>query len=188
MVDVLLGEVTTLLTDFFRLPGPAGLFKCTAGDVSIHDKNNDGGNEEEISESIILSLVSIEEENVLKNNYPVRRSGSTIIQEKSAVYINVYLLFAAKYANYDTALKAISQVIYCFQANKRLMLTTATGDDQECILQLFNMGFENLNNLWTVLGGRYLPSVVYKARVLMYQQAPPLAGRAIISIQENASV
>ena len=187
MVDVLLDEVSTQLTDYFRLKGLAGLYKCTAGDVSIHDKNNDGGNEEEISESIILSLVSIEEENVLKNNYPLRRSGSTIIQEKSAVYINVYLLFAAKYANYDTALKAISQVIYCFQANKRLVLT-ANGEDQECILQLFNMGFENLNNLWTVLGGRYLPSVIYKARVLMYQQAPPLAGPAIINIQENASV
>jgi len=187
MVDILLDEVSGQLNDYFRMKGFPALYKCTVGDVSIHDKNNDGGNEEEILESVILSLVSIEEENVLKNNYPLRRSGSTIIQEKSAVYINTYLLFSAKYANYSTALKAISQVIYCFQANKRLVFTV-NNEDQEGILQLFNMGFENLNNLWTVLGGRYLPSVIYKARVLMYQQAPPLAGSAIVNIQENESV
>lgn len=187
MVDVLLNEVSGQLNDHFRLKGfDSSLFKCTVGDVTLHDKNVDGGNEEDTLESVILSLVSLEEENVLKNNYPLRKSGNTVTQERSAIYINAYLLFSSKYGKYDTALKAISQVIFCFQLNRRFLFTV-DGEDQEAILQMHNMGFENLNNLWTVLGGRYLPSVIFKARVLMYQQAPPVSGSAIVDISAGAA-
>ena len=123
----------------------------------------------------------------MKNNYPLRQVGATFIQEKSAVYLNVYLLFSAKYATYSTALKALSQVVTCFQSVRRVIFIV-DGESQEAVLNLHNMGFENLNNLWTVLGGRYLPSVIYKARVLMFQQAPPVSGSVIVEIQEKESI
>jgi hypothetical protein len=185
MVDMLLLGVSDQLNDHFRLKGfDNTMYKCTVGDVTLHDKTVDGGNDEDTLESVILSLVSLEEENVLKNNYPLKLTGTTVTRERSAVYINAYLLFSSKYGKYETALKAISQVIFCFQANKKFLFTV-DGEDQEAILQMHNMGFENLNNLWTVLGGRYLPSVIYKARVLMYQQSPPVNGSAIVDISAS---
>jgi len=187
MVDVLIKEVSNKLNSHFKLKGFTPLYKCTVGDVSLHDKNNEGGTEEEILDSVILSLVSIEEENVLKNNYPSRQVGANLIMEKSAVYINAYLLFSAKYATYDTGLKAISQVISCFQTARRLPISSGA-EEQEAVLNLHNLGFENLNNLWTVLGGRYLPSVIYKARLLMYQQSPPRNGSMITDIREQESL
>ncbi|AYB33986.1 DUF4255 domain-containing protein [Chryseolinea soli] len=187
MIDLLVDEVSSQLNDHLRLKGMDDLYKCTVGDVTVHDKNNEAGGDNEIVESIILSLVSVEEENALKNNYPLRKVGSSFLQEKSSVYINVYLLFAAKYNNYDTALKALSQVITCFQTIRRVFFVF-DNETQESVLNLHNMGFENLNNLWTVLGGRYLPSVIYKARVLMFQQSPPVSGSAIVDIQEQEAI
>lgn len=186
MIDLLLDEIRGKLNDYFTLQNPATLYKCVAGDVSMHDKNNEGG-EEEILERIILTLISIEEENAMKNNYPLMKVGSNFIKEKSAVYVNIYLLLSAKYATYDTGLKAISQVVSCFQTARKVWFTN-DGIQQEAVLNLHNLGFENLNNLWTVLGGRYLPSVIYKARVMMFQQSPPVNGSMITDIREKENV
>jgi hypothetical protein len=190
MIDLLLDEMTAKLNLYFGLRskgGPGDLFECVIGDVSIHDKNAEGGGEEVFHDKVILSLVSVEEENSMKNNYPIRESGTSFIKEKSAVYVNVYLLFAARYETYVTSMQAISQVISCFQGTRRVTITV-DGETQDAILNLHNLGFENLNNLWTVLGGRYLPSVIYKARVLMFQQAPPVAGPAVTNVNSNENV
>jgi len=187
MIDLLLEQIETQINGYLRLRGVPSIYKCALGDISVHDKNVEAGSEDEIMESIIISMASVEEEQALKNNYPLRQSGSTFLKEKSAIYINVYILFAAKYASYDTALKAISNIIYFFQTHRRISFA-ADEQAQEAVLNLHNIGFENLNNLWTVLGGRYLPSVMYKARLLMYQAAPPLGGSVIVEIEENESL
>lgn len=185
MIEILLNEVSIMLNDYCRLKNLPLLFKCSLGDISIHDKNNETGGDEENQESIILSLVSIEEENAMKNNYPLRHVGPVYVQEKSAVYVNLFLLFSAKYATYSTALKAISLVVGAFQAARKVVFTVDS-QKQEVVLYLHNLGFENLNNLWTVLGGRYLPSVIYRARLLMYQESPPVDGALITDIREES--
>lgn len=187
MIDLLLDEITGKLNDHFRLKNfKPDLYSAVNGDVSVHDKNNDAG-AVEIIDKVIITLVSIEEENAMKNNLPYQQVGANLIKQKSAVYINCYLLFTAKYKEYETALKAISQVIYCFQTNRKVVITV-DGRQQEAVLNLHNLGFENLNNLWTVMGGRYLPSVIYRARLLMFQQSPPLGGSVITDIREKETL
>lgn len=190
MIDLLLTEMTATLNLYFGLRskgGSADLFSCQIADISTHDKNAEGGGEDVFTNKVVLTLVSIEEENAMKNNYPLREAGAGFIKEKSAVYINAYLLFSARYETYATSIEAISQVISCFQASRRVSFTV-DGEEQDAVLQLHNLGFENLNNLWTVMGGRYLPSVIYKARVLMFQQAPPVSGPLITDIHGNETV
>lgn len=184
MIDKLLEEISIELNDYLRLKGSASLYKSIVGDISTHDKPSEGGNESDISNSIVISLISIEEESVMKNNFPIRQEANTFVKEKSILYINVYIIFSANYSSYDQGLKLISQVISFFQAKKKLSFVV---DEEllEAVLNLHNIGFENLNNLWTVLGGRYLPSVIYKARILRYQSSPPISGSAIVDIQET---
>ncbi|MGX5820934.1 DUF4255 domain-containing protein [Chitinophaga lutea] len=188
MIDLLLAEMKARLNLYFGLHAGSGdLFDCVLGDISVHEKSAEGGDVELFHNKVVLTLVSVEEESTLKNNYPLREIGSSFVQEKSAVYINAYLLFSAKYKEYDTSMQALSQVIGCFQSTRRLSLLV-DGREQDAVLTLHNVGFENLNNLWTVMGGRYLPSVIYKARVLMFQQAPPLNGPLITDIREKESL
>jgi hypothetical protein len=47
---------------------------------------------------------------------------------------------------------------------------------------MVNLGFEELSNLWNVLGGTYLPSAVYKVRLLRVQAAEAIKAPEITTV------
>lgn len=151
------------------------------GDIAQHENQSDGG--EGLDKKIVITLVNLEEENILKNNYPIRIQNNVAVKEKPVLFLNLYLLFTAKHSLYDEALKHLGTVISFFQANSRLTIDAL--ENVEVVCTLHNIGFENLNNLWTVLGGKYMPSVIYKVRMLAFQAAPPVGGPAILEISES---
>lgn len=188
MISNLFETTITLLNDYLGKKGAGSpLYQALTEDISQSEKGGDNGGQEEWTNRIVATLVSIEEETSLKNNYPVRQVGSSFVTEKSSVFVNLYVLFSANYEMYPEGLKIIAEVVNFFQSTRRISF--AVGEEQlEAVFSLYNIGFENLNNLWTVLGGRYKPSVIYKARVLMYQASPPAAGSAILDIRETGNL
>ncbi|NJL77340.1 MAG: DUF4255 domain-containing protein [Saprospiraceae bacterium] len=180
-----LTETEISLKQYLDSKNPDSFF--TLGDISKHEKDQPatGGNKP-VDNSLVLTLINIEEESVLKNNYPVIQEGTAVISQLPSVYLNLYVLFAANLDEYTSALRYISHVIEFFQVNKKMSFLY---EENNIIYQVFyslhNIGFENLNNLWTVLGGRYIPSVIYKIRVLPVQVAPPIGGNVITEVQNN---
>jgi hypothetical protein len=47
-------------------------------------------------------------------------------------------------------------------------------------LQLFTPTFEQLNNIWGTLGGRQLPSVIYKIKLIQIKQTKKLSSASVI--------
>ncbi len=43
-------------------------------------------------------------------------------------------------------------------------------DIKKLIVELFSYSFEQLYNFWTVVGTNYLPSVLYKVRLVRFQE------------------
>jgi len=80
------------------------------------------------------------------------------------------MLFSAYFPNdYNEALKMLSLVIAYFQKMKQF--TTANSPDlppqlQNLSVELFTLGLEQQNHLWGALGAKYIPSVVYKMRLV----------------------
>lgn len=175
MIDETIKGIMNRLQGYLSLQSGGSV---TRGDIAQHESSEGS----DLLENIIITLVNVEEENTLKNNYPVRIQNNIAVSEKPVLFLNLYLLFSAKYSNYDEALKHLGLVISFFQANNRLAIGTPNID---VICSLHNIGFENLNNLWTVLGGKYMPSVIYKVRMLAFQAAPPVGGPAIVEISES---
>ena len=164
-----------------QLQGYLSLHSGKVSSQNIAQHENPEGSD--MLEKIIITLINIEEENTLKNNFPSRVQNNVIVKEKPVLFVNLFLLFSAKYTVYDEALKYLGLVISFFQSNNRLTISTL--DNTEVICNLHNIGFENLNNLWTVLGGKYMPSVIYKVRMLAFQAAPSEGGPVIIEISES---
>ena len=54
---------------------------------------------------------------------------------------------------------------------------------EKLTFEMVNMNFEELNNLWGVLGGAYFPSIVYKVRMVKVQLDDIEAAPEITSIQ-----
>jgi hypothetical protein len=96
------------------------------------------------------------------------------------VELYIYILFAAHNSHYETALRDLSDVIGFFQGSpvfdeqKYPNLNAGVinpGDKpwqliERLSFKLHNLSFEQQNNLWAMLGGKYILSVVYKMNML----------------------
>ncbi len=123
----------------------------------------------------IITLVNVQEETVLRNTPHVeRRNGQTHYIEPP-VYVNLHLLFAFDFQSYATSLAHLSDTIELFQARRWFSAENSTPNNpfppslEKLVVEIVNLGFEELNNLWGVLGGTYLPSVLCKFRLVKIQ-------------------
>lgn len=117
----------------------------------------------------LISLVNIEEDRLMKSPDNYRKADERIIYKNPKVYLNLYLLIAAKQADYAEALKVLSYIIQFFQ--HKFVFDTANSPlldpkIERLVLDLHSLNFEQMNHLWGILGGKYMPSVLYKMRVV----------------------
>jgi len=134
-----------------------------AGQVAIKDEN-----------TIVITLVNIEEEPVSRTSSLV--SNRTTGNIPNPVCINLYILFSAYFprSNYEESLKFLALVI-AFLQEKNVFTASDTPSLDPAIeklsLEMVNLSTEKLNNLWATLGAKYIPSVLYKLRMLSFDSA-----------------
>jgi len=115
----------------------------------------------------ILSLVNIEEDKVAKQQENFSRTDSTTVYKSPPLYLNLYVLFSVNKPEYDDCLKWLGHIMQFFQYQQVFTPTTHPNLDSripKVVVDLFSMNFEQVNHLWSTLGGKYLPSVMYKIR------------------------
>lgn len=123
---------------------------------------------------ILLTLINIERENIGKSN-AVRNSMKTGAHTSAAMNIHLYVLFSAYFGgnNYAEALRFLSFIISYLQ-NKSVFTKSNTpkmGDNLEkLIFEMENLPAERLNSVWATLGAKYMPSVCYKVRMLVFDE------------------
>jgi len=126
---------------------------------------------------IVLSLINIEEEISLKNHPNVQFKNGSYVYKNKPVNLNLYVLFSANRSTYTNSLTALSAVIEFFQ-NKKVFnqsntvlspsVPSAVNDMTEFrfVTDLYTPTFEQLNYIWGILGGKSVPSVMYKVSIV----------------------
>ena len=134
--------------------------------------SQDGSVAPHINNKVVLGLVNIERDATAH-----RAGGDSRLMQSAVysppVYLNLYVLVAANFSgpNYPEALKFISSTIAFFQ---RLPVfdhqSTPDLDSRidKLVLDIENLKTHELSNLWSVLSGRYLPSVLYRVRMVSF--------------------
>ncbi len=131
-----------------------------------------------IKERTVLSLVNTSEESTLKNLPDHERRGGEVRYRSAPVHLNLFLLFSANYDDYENALVRLSQVIEFFQGKNVFTYQDSPMDEfqddsevaeMKLILDLYTMTFEQINYLWGSLGGKQVPFVMYKLRLVKVQ-------------------
>jgi hypothetical protein len=121
---------------------------------------------------LVLTLVNIEKDSMpYRLNQPTRGIDDRQLMYSSPLYLNLYLMMSANFGagNYSEALKTISQAISFFQQQAVFDRQNCPGLDsriEKLILDMENLKIPDLNNLWSLMGGKYLPSVLYKVRMI----------------------
>ena len=134
--------------------------------------NQDGTIAIQGENKILLTLTNIEKETVGRNNSAF--SGSPLSNNKSPILtVNLYILFSAYFSNgnYPESLRFISFIIAFFQQKSVFNHINTPRLDPEIDKLIFEMASispEQLNNIWGSLGAKYMPSVIYKVRMLTY--------------------
>ncbi|HXB95097.1 MAG TPA: DUF4255 domain-containing protein, partial [Puia sp.] len=180
MIDIAISLLQTELQNYLNVMNLSA--NVTVDNIGMLETSGGDG----LANSIVISVVNVEEESTLKNQ-PARRQnppGNTIYQNPP-VYLNLYVLFTGNYsgAQYIHGLQRISYVVQFFQSKNYFSSGTSTsgslgsqnitaaGTRPDILslwftMELYTMTFEQLNHLWGSLGGRQIPFVMYKLRLV----------------------
>jgi len=130
---------------------------------------------------VTIMLVNVEEERREgKQAYYVATTDKQYMKLNPPVEIDLFILFAANNSDYLTALRDLSDVIEFFQSHAVFDSTTypslnaSVTDPVNKVWQLIDrlsfklvsLTFEQQNNLWGMLSSKYMPSAVYRVKML----------------------
>ncbi|MBE3024392.1 DUF4255 domain-containing protein [Janthinobacterium sp. BJB1] len=144
-----------------------------------------------IANKLVICLANIEKDTLPQQSYaPHDGAGRAAVYGKP-LFLNLYVVVAANFSdkNYPEALKFISSAIGFFQHTPVFDHQVTPGLDariEKLLLDMENLKTHELSNLWGMLSGHYLPSVLYKVRMIGYG-AGPLAGQATTVAQPVTS-
>ncbi|EJL75854.1 DUF4255 domain-containing protein [Chryseobacterium populi] len=145
---------------------------------------NDGDEFLSSKSSIILSVVNIEEDKVLKNqslykNYISPDDG--IERYKNPTQNLILSLLFASYnidqSKYAEGIDKLEVVIWYFQ-NQRVFYwqspnlsetIPASGSYDKLIFEMVSLKTDQLNQMWSYLGAKYMPSVLYQVQMISIQ-------------------
>jgi Pvc16 N-terminal domain len=146
-----------------------------------------------LRDTIIITMVNVEEESTLKNERNYRRQANGSIEYiNTPVNLNLYLLITANHTgheeilndtSYIRSLRRIANVVEffqsknvftpqnspTFQALSSIDLNDPDIANLKIYIDLYTLTFEQINHLWGSLGGKQLPFVMYKLRLVQIQ-------------------
>lgn len=134
----------------------------------------DGSVVADVNNKIVISLVNLEKESTpLRQSSAVSAIQNRVVVNSPPLYFNIYLLVSACFSgsNYPEALKFISSTISYFQGQPSFDHQSTPDLDRrinKLVLDIENMSFQELSNLWGMVSGRYLPSILYKVRMVTF--------------------
>jgi hypothetical protein len=144
-----------------------------------------------LEDKVAMTLLKLEEEPTLKNvpNYKIKDNKTEY--RNPPVHLNLFILVSANCDTYEKSLRSISRVIQFFQGKKiftsgntvynRRNVSLDLLDQFRFIVELYTPGFEELNHIWGILGGRQLPSVMYKIQIIQIEQDKKQAESGLIT-------
>jgi hypothetical protein len=167
-LDFLCKQINAYLLDKLD-PPPSGDAIILANVSQLNETQpNSGGNVDD-PQNAFISLVNIEEDRISKSQENAVRRDNTVIYKNPKVFLNLYVLFAVSLTNYTEALKRLSFIIQFFQYRNvftPVNSPTLNPAIEKLIADMHSLTFEQSNQLWATLGGRYFPSVLYKIRLV----------------------
>jgi len=148
-------------------------------------------NAKSLVDKVALSLLNLQEETTLKNVPNHYYENNKMVYRNSVINLNLFLLFSANRNTYSKSLKDISKIIEFFQGKKLFNQSNTVFDrnsvamndvDNFCFtVELYTPTFEELNYIWGTLGGRQLPSALYKVSMIQIERNISQGERDLLS-------
>ena len=137
--------------------------------------------------NIIISLINIEENRVSRDPQNYVRNGLGMTYKNPAISLYLTLLFTSirDQTGYGLALQSLQDVVGFFQ--KKYVFDHSNTANlnpgiEKLILEMISLNLEQLQQLWSMLGGKYHPSVAYRMRMITIDSVSNVSGNLIDEI------
>ena len=169
MIKDALKFIQSSLSDHLKLrfgmdDSPAILSRVIEQDGTVPNLNKN---------KVVLSLLNVEHETARQYSERYARLGHNVIREvKPSQRFNLDLLFSACFDDYEEALVFLDATVAYFQANSSLSAQTSSklpGGINKLNLDIERLDYNETHSLWSSLGAKYVPSLIYKVRLVTIQ-------------------
>jgi hypothetical protein len=182
MIYTAMKFLSGVMNDFIALKDPLATAGGTTGAVVLTNVVDQENKLLFTDDRIFMTLVNTEEETVGKSHLPyLRNPDDSLNIVNPDIKLNLYIQFSAHGGNagaglsgYEKSLKLLNEVVLFYQyrnvfkAGDYNMLKD--GGLDKLIIDPVSLTFEQLNHLWATMGAKYLPSVLYKCRMLTFRE------------------
>jgi len=173
MIDKALAALSHDLNTYLK-----ALFELAANEKAVslcHVVSNENGALTIPEKSLGFTLINVEEERVTRaqQGHSLTPDGR-VLHLNPEIKLNLFVLVAAHFPDYETGLKFLSGAVRFFQGKG--VFTPANTPELDpsivrLIVELNTLNLEQQHHLWGLLGAKYLPSVVYRVRMITIQEA-----------------
>jgi hypothetical protein len=166
-MNFLVGELNSLLANRFQSNEDLAVLSSLA--------NPDGSLPPAIENKLVLSLINVERDpSANAGCRPVRNVGEGLGRVSPPLGLNLLVLVTASFSSkYGEALKVLSHVMAFFQAKPSFNAQNSAAfpaSMEKLSVELVNLSIHEINNVWSILGAKYMPSIAYKVRMLVMQE------------------
>lgn len=182
MIDSALGHLATQLNQYFRRR------LATAEDMVVvcNLQEPGGGAVTLASNKVVLFLAGVERDTAAHRVSNTGAVQTSQIRGAEPLFLNLLIMCAATFSGqaYPEALRLLSEAITFFQGTPVFDHHNAPGLDariDRLVLNIENMSKSEMNSLWSIHGSRYLPSVLYRARLICLDPATAQRRETVVS-------
>ncbi len=135
--------------------------------------NPNGSIPQKNSNKLILSLINLDKETLrpFYNRNPQLNNGQYADVNPSEKY-NLDILVTSNFDDYEETLKFLNATILFFQVNNCIDSSTYSNFPSELVkleYEIEKISYREMHNLWSAMGAKYQPSVIYKLRLVTIQ-------------------
>lgn len=122
---------------------------------------------------VVISLINIEKETAKPYYERNQRTGAGNFSEiNPAERYNLNILISSNFDDYSETLRFLNAVILFFQVNVVLdaaSFSSIPAGLSRLDFEIEKITYHQMHNLWTAMGAKYQPSVIYKMRLVTIQ-------------------
>lgn len=131
------------------------------------------------SNKVTLQLINLEEENAIRppDLYQSMNANGRKYRVNPEIRLNLFILFIARFNNYEQSMKYLSLVIRYFQGNRifdQQNSPTLHPEIDKIWVELVTMPFTQQNEIWNSMRSPYLPSFLYKIKMIVFRDEEAL--------------
>jgi len=155
--------------------------------------DNDGRESEHTANKLVLFLANVEKDSMARTNTKPEYDGFRNIIHSQPIFLNLHVVLAANFKarHYEESLKYLSKAVGFFQDHSVFDRTTnpdLTIGLEKLIIDIENLNLQDLSNLWTLTGSKYVPSVMYKVRTIALGSGYSYYRPYVIHVPEDAAI